>query len=62
MYHIKEKLNNMKYRHNWKSLKRQVDKLSIRIRISSIDFLSIEIDIDREFYLLTILNFTIKNR
>lgn len=52
----------MKYRHNWKSLKRQVDKVSIRLRLSSIDFLSIEIDIDREFYLLTILNFTIKNR
>ena len=52
----------MKVRHNWKKLKGQLDKVSIRLRISSLDIFSIEIDITREFYLLTILNFTIKNR
>ena len=52
----------MKFRNNWKSTKKQSDKLMIRLRISSLDFLSIEIDVSREFYSLTILNFTIKNR
>ena len=52
----------MKYRNNWKSWNKQWDKLSLRIRVSTVDFLSFEIDISREFYMLTILNFTIKNR
>lgn len=52
----------MKYRHNWKAWNKQWDKLSVRFRISTIDFLSIEIDISRKFYMFTILNFTIKNR
>ncbi len=52
----------MKIRNNWRSSRRQWDKVSIRLRLGVIDFLTIEVDISREFYMLTILNFTIKNR
>ena len=52
----------MKFRNSWKSAAKQWDKLSIRIRISSLDVFTLEIDISREFYMLTILNWTIKNR
>ncbi len=52
----------MKFRNSWKSINKQWDKLSIRIRISSLDVFTLEIDISREFYMLTILNLTIKNR
>ena len=52
----------MKFRNNWKSSNRQWDKLMIRLRISTLDVFTLEIDLSREFYLLTILNFTIKNR
>jgi hypothetical protein len=52
----------MKTRNSWRSYRRQWDKLSIRLRLGVIDFLTIEVDISREFYMLTILNFTIKNR
>jgi hypothetical protein len=34
----------------------------IRLRISSVDLFTLEIDISRDFYLFTLLNFTIKNR
>lgn len=52
----------MKFRNNWKSSRRQWDKLSLRIRIGYFDIFTVEIDISREFYMLTILNVTIKNR
>lgn len=52
----------MKFRNSWKSINKQWDKLSIRIRISSLDVFTLEIDVSREFYMLTILNWTIKNR
>jgi hypothetical protein len=52
----------MKLRNSWRSRNKQWDKLAIRIRIGKIDFLTIEIDISREFYMLTILNITFKNR
>jgi hypothetical protein len=52
----------MKVRNGWNSYAKQWDKLAIKVRFSFIDILSIEIDISRDFYLLTILNFTIKNR
>lgn len=52
----------MKFRNSWKSAAKQWDKLCIRIRVSSLDILTIEIDISREFYLITILNLTLKNR
>ncbi len=52
----------MKFRNNWKGSTRQWDKIMLRLRISSIDLFTLEIDISRDFYLLTICNFTIKNR
>lgn len=52
----------MKFRNNWKGTNRQWDKLMIRLRVSSIDLFTLEIDVSREFYLFTILNFTFKNR
>lgn len=52
----------MKLRNSWKSWNKQWDKISIRCRFSTVDFFSIEIDISREFYSFTLLNFTIKNR
>jgi len=52
----------MKIRNGWNSYSKQWDKLAIKVRFSFIDILSIEIDISRDFYLLTVLNFTIKNR
>lgn len=52
----------MKFRNSWKSATKQWDKISIRFRLSSIDVFTLEIDISREFYMLTILNLTIKNR
>jgi hypothetical protein len=52
----------MKFRNNWKGSRRQWDKLMLRLRISTLDVFTLELDLSREFYLLTILNFTIKNR
>lgn len=52
----------MKFRNSWKSATKQWDKLMIRLRISSLDILTVEIDISRDFYLITVMNFTFKNR
>jgi hypothetical protein len=52
----------MKFRNNWGNTNKQWDKLMIRLRISSIDIFTLEVDLSREFYLITILNFTLKNR
>lgn len=52
----------MKFRNSWKSQNKQWDKLAIRLRVSSLDILTVEIDISREFYMFTLFNFTIKNR
>jgi hypothetical protein len=52
----------MKIRNGWNTYTKQWDKLNIKLRISFIDILAIEVDISRDFYLFTILNFTIKNR
>jgi hypothetical protein len=52
----------MKFRNNWNSHTKQWDKFAIRVRISKLDVLTIEVDIAREFYMLTVFNFTIKNR
>jgi len=52
----------MKFRNNWKSSTKQWDKLILKLRLSSLDLFSVEIDVTRVFYSLTILNFTIKNR
>ena len=52
----------MKYRNSWKNTFKHWQTLMFRIRIFGIDFFSFEVDIPRNFYLLTILNLTIKNR
>jgi hypothetical protein len=52
----------MKFRNSWTVKNKLWDKFAIRLRIGAIDFLCVEVDISREFYLLTLLNFTIKNR
>jgi hypothetical protein len=52
----------MKFRNSWKSSAKQWDKIMIRFRLSSLDFFTFEMDISRNFYLLTVLNLTIKNR
>ena len=52
----------MKFRNNWNTSRKQWDKFAIRFRLGIIDFLTLEIDISRDFYMLTILNFTFKNR
>jgi len=52
----------MKFRNNWTAKNKQWDKLIIKLRLSSLELLGIEIDATRDFYCLTILNFTIKNR
>jgi hypothetical protein len=52
----------MKIRNNWKSANKQWDKVMIRLRLSNVDIFTLELDLSREFYLITILNFTLKNR
>lgn len=52
----------MKFRNNWNTSRKQWDKFAIRFRIGVIDFFTLEVDISRDFYMLTILNFTLKNR
>jgi len=52
----------MKLRNNWKVQNKQWDKFQIRLRLGKIDVFTIEVDISREFYLITLFNFSIKNR
>jgi hypothetical protein len=52
----------MKFRNNWKVVNKSWDKIQIRLRLGKVDFMTIEVDVSREFYMLTVLNFTIKNR
>jgi hypothetical protein len=52
----------MKFRNGWKNHKPHWKTFTIRLRISAVDFCSIELDVTRNFYALTILNLTIKNR
>ncbi len=59
---LKLKNKVMIVRNNWKVKNKQWDKFQLRLRIGRIDFLTIEIDISREFYMFTLLNFSIKNR
>ena len=59
---LKLKNNNMILRNNWKVRNKQWDKFAVRLRLGKIDVFTIEVDISREFYMFTILNFTIKNR
>jgi hypothetical protein len=52
----------MKLRNNWRVHNKQWDKFQLRVRVGKIDFLTIEIDVSRDFYMFTLLNFTLKNR
>lgn len=52
----------MKFRNNWKIKHQSRGNFIFKFRIASIDILSIEVNRYKEFYLLTICNFTIKNR
>jgi len=52
----------MKFRNNWKNKRPSWATINIRLRLSLIDIFSLEIDPKREFYALTILNLTLKNR
>jgi hypothetical protein len=52
----------MKFRNNWKTWKKNLKQIRLSVRISSFDILTIEIDKPRDFYMVTILNFTLKNR
>jgi lysophospholipid acyltransferase (LPLAT)-like uncharacterized protein len=52
----------MKFRNNWTVQNKQWDKFQIRLRLGKIDVFTIEIDVSREFYMIAILNFSIKNR
>jgi len=52
----------MKARNNWNTSNKQWDKFQLRLRLGKIDIITIEIDISRSFYMLTILNISFKNR
>ena len=52
----------MKFRNIWKVKNKQWDKFIFKLRIGFFDIFGIEADISRKFYLLTFMNFTIKNR
>jgi hypothetical protein len=52
----------MKFRNNWRIKHKQWDKLSIRVRVGKLDILTVEVDKSKSFYMLTVCNFTIKNR
>jgi hypothetical protein len=52
----------MKLRSNWRVHNKQWDKVQIRIRLSKVDVFNLEVDISRNFYMITFLNFTLKNR
>jgi hypothetical protein len=52
----------MKYRNNWTAKNRFWDRIAIKVKLGAIDFFTVEVDVTREFYMITVLNFTIKNR
>jgi hypothetical protein len=52
----------MKFRNNWNTTRKQWDKLIIRVRFSYVDIVNIDIDVSKNFYSFTILNFTLKNK
>jgi hypothetical protein len=52
----------MKARNNWRVRNKQWDKFQVRLRLGVVDVLTIEVDISRQFYMLTILNLSLKNR
>jgi len=51
----------MKYINSWKSSAKQSDKIDITIRLGSITFVKIYFDNSSNKFILTLLNFTLKN-
>lgn len=51
----------MKYINSWKSNIKQSDKIDLTLRIGKITFIKFVLDVGSKKYLLTFLNFTIKN-
>ncbi len=45
--------------NSWKSKVKQLDKIDIIIRISSVSLFELKIDVSRKYYRLMILNFGI---
>ena len=52
----------MKFRNSWTVNNKLWDKFAIRFRLGAVDIFTVELDISRDFYMITILNFTLKNR
>ena len=52
----------MKFRNNWKIHNKQWDKLQLKLRLGKIDVFTLEADISSKFYMITILNFSIKTK
>ena len=52
----------IKSRNNWKNWKKNLKQFRLSLRVSSLDVFTLEIDVPRTFYMITILNFTLKNR
>lgn len=52
----------MKFRNNWKIHNKQWDKFIVKLRLSYVDLLWIELDFSKKFYMFTLFNFTIKNK
>jgi len=59
---LKLKNNIIKLRSNWRVHNKQWDKVQIKVRVSKVDVFNLEVDISRNFYMITFLNFTLKNR
>lgn len=52
----------MKFRNNWRIHNKQWDKFIVKLRLSYVDLLWIELDFSKKFYMFTLCNFTIKNK
>jgi len=52
----------MKCKNNWKNPKLNWKILTFKLRILSVNIIELEVNITKNFYAFTILNFTIKNK
>ncbi len=51
----------MKYINNWKANAKKNNKIDIVIRIGKITFITLWVDTSAKKFILTVLNFTVKN-
>jgi predicted phosphatase len=51
----------MKYINSWNSNAKKWDIIDINLRLGKISFIKIHIDILKKKFILTLLNFTVKN-